>query len=74
MGGIENLLKIFYFDFMTFLQETVDVAPKKEVKGTQGLHQVVLQKTVSWEGVSGNTIAYSSITGDVTACDQQYTK
>ncbi len=47
---------------------------KRELKGVQGLEQVVLQKTVAWEGGANNTIAYSSISGDVTACDQQYTR
>ena len=52
----------------------MEVCHKKEVKGSRGVEHMALEGTVLWDGSAANTISYSSISGDVTACDLQYTR
>ena len=59
---------------LLFIQETSDSVPKRDLRSTQKLLQVALNNRVCLDGSTANAIAYSCISGDVTACDQQYVK
>ena len=51
-----------------------DVSQKKDCRSTQSMEELVLSASVLHEGSTGNTISYSSTSGDATACDQQYNR
>ena len=46
----------------------------KECHSTLSMEEMALTSAVLGEGSNSNTIAYSSISGDATACDQQYNR
>ena len=46
----------------------------KESRSTQSLEAMSLMATVLSESSISNSIAYSSISGDATACDQLYNR
>ena len=46
----------------------------KDGRSTLSMEEMALTAAVLSEGSISNTIAYSSISGDATACDQQYNR
>ncbi|XP_046373208.2 TAF5-like RNA polymerase II p300/CBP-associated factor-associated factor 65 kDa subunit 5L [Haliotis rufescens] len=51
-----------------------EVSGKRECGATQQLSEVALHGSVNCNGNTENVLVYSSISGDATACDQQFTR
>ncbi|KAK3591880.1 hypothetical protein CHS0354_005083 [Potamilus streckersoni] len=51
-----------------------ETAQKKECKGRCNLEEMALKNSLSGEITTDNTLTFSSISGDATVCEQQYSR
>ena len=62
------------YDWSLFLFKESDTSQKRECKYNHPVQVMALKGTASGESSTDNILAYSSISGDATVCEQQFSR
>jgi hypothetical protein len=69
-----NDLSVTVISWFPFQDQEQSSITKRELKLRHSLKEMALHGTLQGEGSVSNFISYSNISGDVTACDQQFVR
>ena len=70
----KEISTVHQINFMLFLFKESDTSQKRECKYNHPVQFMALKGTASGESSTDNMLAYSSISGDATVCEQQFSR